>query len=277
MRKILVLALLSFVPLSMEGARLTLRDGTVVNGNFISGTERNIIFQDNNGVRRRFDTNEIRNIDFDSFNTPAGNLPARGAVDDRRYGNRDRELTDNRQFGGDRYGHTLATGTQISVRTNEAIQADNATEGRTYSAVIEQDVMDSAGNLAIPRGSDAQLVVRRVNQGGTLSAGSLALDLESVRVGGQTYRVSTTDIEKGSDRNLGANKRTAEMVGGGAVLGTLLGAIAGGGKGAAIGAAAGAAVGAGAQVLTKGDKVRVPAETILTFRLDQPLELRAIR
>jgi outer membrane lipoprotein SlyB len=64
------------------------------------------------------------------------------------------------------------------------------------------------------------------------------------------------------------------MVGGGAALGTLLGAIAGGGKGAAIGAVAGAAAGTGVQVLTKGEEIRVPAETVLNFRLDEPLQLR---
>jgi outer membrane lipoprotein SlyB len=67
------------------------------------------------------------------------------------------------------------------------------------------------------------------------------------------------------------------MVGGGAVLGTLLGAIAGGGKGAAIGAVAGAAAGGTAQVLTRGKEVRVPAETELTFRLEQSVRLRPSR
>jgi outer membrane lipoprotein SlyB len=71
------------------------------------------------------------------------------------------------------------------------------------------------------------------------------------------------------------NKRTAEMVGGGAALGTIIGAVAGGGKGAAIGAIAGTAGGAGAQVLLKGKQVRVPAETILKFKLDQPLSFQA--
>jgi len=67
------------------------------------------------------------------------------------------------------------------------------------------------------------------------------------------------------------------MVGGGAALGTLLGALAGGGKGAAIGAIAGAAAGGGVQVLTKGREIRVPAETVLHFRLDQPLHLHEAR
>ena len=65
------------------------------------------------------------------------------------------------------------------------------------------------------------------------------------------------------------------MVGGGAVLGTLIGAIAGHGKGAAIGAVAGAAAGAGTEILTRGKAVHVPAETTLRFKLDQPLRLEA--
>ena len=65
------------------------------------------------------------------------------------------------------------------------------------------------------------------------------------------------------------------MVGGGAALGTLIGAIAGHGKGAAIGAAAGAAAGAGTQILTRGKTVKVPAESTLRFKLDQPLQLQA--
>jgi outer membrane lipoprotein SlyB len=63
------------------------------------------------------------------------------------------------------------------------------------------------------------------------------------------------------------------MVGGGAVIGTIIGAIVGHGKGAAIGAAVGAAGGAGAQVLTKGKQVIIPAETVLQFNLDQAVTL----
>jgi hypothetical protein len=51
----------------------------------------------------------------------------------------------------------------------------------------------------------------------------------------------------------------------------------GGGKGAAIGAAVGAAGGAGIEVLTKGRQVRVPAETVLNFRLDNDLRLQPAR
>jgi hypothetical protein len=70
---------------------------------------------------------------------------------------------------------------------------------------------------------------------------------------------------------LGANRRTGEFAGGGAAIGAIIGAIAGQGKGAAIGAGSGAAAGIGAELLTKGGSIRVPVETVLTFRLDAPL------
>jgi hypothetical protein len=81
----------------------------------------------------------------------------------------------------------------------------------------------------------------------------------------------------GQRTGIGKNKRTAETVGAGAALGTIIGAIAGGGKGAAIGVLAGAAGGAGVQVPTRGRDVQVPSETVLKFRLDKAVRLQAER
>ncbi|HET8668308.1 MAG TPA: hypothetical protein VFM10_10040, partial [Terriglobales bacterium] len=124
--------------------------------------------------------------------------------------------------------------------------------------------------------SPATLTVSKVGGGGTLGVQSneVALALQSVTINGRSYNVATNDVNASGNRGIGANKRTAEMTGGGALLGTLVGAIAGGGKGAAIGAAVGAAGGATTQVLTKGSEVKVPAESVLTFKLDQPLTLQ---
>jgi hypothetical protein len=111
--------------------------------------------------------------------------------------------------------------------------------------------------------------------GGAVGTPELGLALRSVNVSGRTYQVATATEQQQADREgLGKNRRTAEMVGGGALLGTVIGAIAGGGTGAAVGAAVGAAGGAAAQVLTRGKEVKVPAETVLTFRLDQPIQLQ---
>jgi hypothetical protein len=168
--------------------------------------------------------------------------------------------------GGGAYG-IIPSGTQLSIRTNEAIDSRTANAGQRFSAVMAEDVRDSSGAVAIPRGSDIVLVIRRVAEN------DLVLDIDSLVVAGQRYVVSTVDLEQKGRQGIGANKRTAEMVGGGAALGAIIGAIVGGGKGAAIGAGVGAAGGAGAEVLTKGKEVRIPAETLLNFKLDSDLRL----
>jgi len=285
MRKYAIVALLTILP--VFGARLTLRDGTVLYGEFVSGTSQNIIFRDDNGVQRRFNINQLQGIDFSGVNTAAGrydnnNNRNNDTVNDNRRNDTYAQQrlgdsnTANRNDGNVRHPYDwniLPTGTSISVRNDQDINSQNAAEGRTFPASIVQDIVDSTGNIVIPRGTPATLVVRRMTEGGTLSSGNYALDLDSVQVNGRRYVVETEEIEKG-ETGIGKNKRTAEYVGGGAVLGTLLGAIAGGGKGAAIGAVAGAAAGGGVQVLTKGHEIRVPAETVLNFRLERPLHLR---
>jgi uncharacterized membrane protein YccC len=72
----------------------------------------------------------------------------------------------------------------------------------------------------------------------------------------------------------GKGKRTAVMVGGGAAGGAGIGALAGGGKGAGIGALIGAAAGVAGAGLTGNRDITLPAETALSFKLVQPLEIK---
>ena len=170
---------------------------------------------------------------------------------------------------------SVPAGTQIVVRTDEAIDSTTAREDQTFPGSVQEPVTGPDGQSLIAKGAPVQLIVRKTSSGSTTASPQLALGLESIEIGGHRYRVDTSDLAQGGDRGIGKNRRTGEYVGGGAVLGTLLGAIAGGGKGAAIGAVAGAAAGGTVQVLTKGKEVKVPAETTLRFRLDEPLNLRA--
>jgi len=165
---------------------------------------------------------------------------------------------------------TIPSGTEITVRTDEAISADaqNADTSRTYTGRVSDDIVDSDGHVLIPRGSPAELAAVR-------DSNDLMIDLRSVTVRGERYTIESEDVAPGSQKEgVGKNKRTAKYVGGGAVAGTIIGALAGGGKGAAIGALAGGAAGAGVQTLTRGKKLNVPAETNLKFRLEESLRLR---
>lgn len=169
----------------------------------------------------------------------------------------------------------VASGTSIEIRADQSINVQSGDQSRaTYPATVTRDVLDQDGRIAIPSGTPAKLrVVSEDN-------GTLTVDLHSIRLNDQNIKIIDESVNNaGSTKNggLGANKRTGEYVGGGALAGTLLGALAGGGKGAAIGAIAGGAAGAGAQVITRGKNLSIPAETKLSFRLnnDLPLPLAA--
>jgi hypothetical protein len=163
----------------------------------------------------------------------------------------------------------IPSGTEITVRTDEPIDADvqNADTSHMYRATVSKDVVGADGRVLIPRGSPASLAAIRDNN-------ALSIDLRSVRVRGVRYTVDSEDVQAGDQKEgVGKNKRTGKYVGGGAAAGALIGALAGGGKGAAIGALAGGAAGAGAQTLTRGKKLSVPAESNLTFRLQHGLRM----
>jgi hypothetical protein len=169
------------------------------------------------------------------------------------------------------YINPIPAGTTLQIRTAETIDTQ-AMDGRIFKGTVESDVRDTQGRLAIPRGATAELVVRRGPDN------DLVLDLDSITVNGRRYGVDATRNRVGGgidirNSGIGANSETARNVGGGALLGAILGAAIGGGDGAAAGAAAGAAVGAGAQILTKGRRVNVPAETLLSYRLQSDMNL----
>jgi hypothetical protein len=180
--------------------------------------------------------------------------------------NRSRDARDREGAYRD-YASSLPAGTQIRVRTDQSIDVRDRSDGRVFTGTVAEDVVSPDGRIVIPRGSRAELIVQNVREN------EMAVDLESVNVDGRRYMVAAEAYDSSRRTGLGANKRTGEYVGGGALFGTIVGAIAGGGKGAAIGALAGGAAGAGAQIITRGRAVRIPAETVLTFRLDQPLQI----
>ena len=165
----------------------------------------------------------------------------------------------------------IPAGTEVTIRTNESINARSPSDFRVYSGTVDRDVRSRTGAVVIPRGSQAELILRDAD------SNNVVLDLESVTANGVRLAVDsppeTVPAESGRKEGVGANQRTGKYVGGGAVVGAIIGAIAGGGKGAAIGAATGAGAGAVGQTVTRGHDVRLPAESLITFRLDRGLNV----
>jgi hypothetical protein len=242
-----------------------LTGGTQLQGRYAGGKADTIEFIDQQGGRHKFNISQIQSLVFSgplpASTTSAG--PVGASFAERGYVDADIEP----KSGWSR-ASTLAAGAEIVVRSIDSIDVRHPDPRQHFLASIEKDVLDSDNHVAIPRGSQAHLIAHDVGNG------ELAIDLRSVSVNGKRYILNSTNIAGVHTRDgLGANKRTGTFVGGGALLGTLLGAIAGGGRGAAIGALAGGAAGAGTQVLTRGPKLNIPSETVLSFRLDQPVFL----
>jgi hypothetical protein len=165
---------------------------------------------------------------------------------------------------------TLPSGALIVIRTTTAIDTDRNRAGDPFDAILDEDLM-SDEKIVAPRGSAVKGRIAYAKESGKLTGQSqLILELTELTVKNKFYLLRTSDYTE-----VGANRgtRTAQTVGGVAAVGAIIGAIAGGGKGAAIGAASGAAVGTGVQVVTKGQTLKVPAETILEFRLQYPLTI----
>jgi hypothetical protein len=191
------------------------------------------------------------------YNPPASSNPS--------YSNRDYSSRDSNRNSS----ITVPAGTSLVVRLIDPVDSQTDHMGQTYRASIDEPVVVD-GQTVIPRGADVIAKLVEDRQSGKLEGRTvLTLDLMQVQVNGRMVDVNTTDV---SEQSSSRGARTGKVVGGTAALGAIIGALAGGGKGAAIGAASGAAVGTGAQVMTKGQRVRIPSETRLTFILQQPLQ-----
>jgi hypothetical protein len=280
---------------SAARATVLMRDGTSIHGAVTGTSPSQITVASEDGATHTFPMTQVKSIDYDDVATtplasatssapaaapasstppvPARTVAAKAESDPahERHYHPTRDEIHTRTY-------QLAVGTDVSVRTEEAIDSGSAAEGQTYAAEIVDDVLDADNNVVIPHGSNAQIVIRSASKGNRFRGTSdLVLDLRSISVEGQQYMISTTDLRQSGKEGFGANKRTAEYTGGGAALGAIIGAIAGHGKGAAIGAGAGAGGGALTQILTKGGSIRVPAESVLSFKLDRPVQIVAAK
>ncbi len=248
-------------PEAVPHAVVQLDNGSTVSGVVKSSSQTEMVVAGDDGVERRIPMSQVRSV---SYETPPASAPSGGSEPARAAA----------PAPPPPISYEAPAGTVVPVRIAQTIDSAAATEGQTYPIDVVSDVRDPNGNVVIPGGSAGLVVINSASRGGRFKGQSdLVLSLQSVTVSGTQYAVATTAVAEVGKQGVGANKRTAKFTGGGAALGAIVGAIAGGGKGAAIGAGAGAGGGMLTQVLTKGDAIRVPAETVVTFRLQQPLRV----
>jgi hypothetical protein len=160
------------------------------------------------------------------------------------------------------------------VRLADALDSGTTQTGQIIHGTLAADVI--ADNMvAIPRGTSVTGRVVDAKDATHFSGSSLlSIELTQIELKGQPVAVSTNAF---SQQGKGRGKNTAMKTGGGAALGAIIGAIAGGGKGAAIGAASGGGLGAGVNAVTRGEQVKIPAETLVNFKLQSPISVTTSR
>ena len=166
---------------------------------------------------------------------------------------------------------TLPSGTVLTVRLASTLGSKTNSTGDRFNATIATPV-ESDGKVVLPKGAEVQgKVAQAVPQGRFKGGATLSLALESVIISGDAYGIKTSAVSR---YQKGKGKRTAAMIGGGAGGGALIGGLAGGGKGALIGALLGGGAGTAGAAYTGEKEIVLPAESMLSFKLTQPLTIK---
>jgi hypothetical protein len=169
---------------------------------------------------------------------------------------------------------TVPAGTRILIRTVDSIDSTKQKTGYRFTATLETN-LQAEDKVVAPRGTTVYGRLANASSAGRMSGSSdLTLELTDIVINGTAYPLLTSTYEiKGK----GEGGNTAKKVIGGAGLGALVGGLAGGGKGAGIGALAGAGAGTAVAASKKGEQLQIPSESLLEFRLEQPVALPVSR
>jgi len=249
---------------------LELKSGKVVQGRYLGGTAAVLRFEVN-GEIQTFSTNDVVALTFTGRSGGAAPMaapaPAPAVPPPRAAAPAPAPAPVGP--GGE---VTIPAGQSILVRMIDGVDSAKNNVGDIFHASLETD-LNVNGTVVARKGTDVYGRLAEAKKSGTFTGKSeLQLELTRLVIDGHDYPVVSSDYTL---QGKGQGASTAKKVGGVAAAGAIIGAIAGGGKGAAIGAAAGGTTGAGVQVLTKGAQVKVPSETVLEFRLQQPATVTA--
>ena len=243
---------------------LELKSGRVVQGKYLGGTQHILRFEVNGEVQT-FSTNDIVALTFTGRSSSPASTPvdAPAPAPAAAPAAAPVPATANGLV-------TIPAGQSILIRMIDGVDSSKNHVGDVFHASLETDL--TIGDAIVARkGTDVYGRLAEAQKSGNFSGKSeLQLELTRLVIDGHDYPIVSSDYTL---QGKGQGSSTAKKVGGGAALGAIIGAIAGGGKGAAIGAAAGGATGGAVQVMTKGAQVKIPSETLLEFRLQQPVSV----
>jgi hypothetical protein len=294
--KLLLLAFAGAAILSVALSRIALGDtlelktGQIVQGRFVGGSPLNIRFEVD-GREQLFATKDVLNLGFSDISdassapappsafaapassevsptpppaaAPAASAPPPAAAELPNAPTPNSTTQQNAQQGAQPLqAVTIPSGTSLLIRMIDDVDSSTNRVSDPFHASLESALL--VGNTVVAqKGADVYGMLARAKEAGKISGSSqLTLELTGIRINGDVVPIDSTTYDVAGK---GRGTQSAERIGGGAVAGAVIGGIIGGGRGAAIGATLGAGGGTAVQVMTHGDQVRIPSETLLEF------------
>lgn len=166
---------------------------------------------------------------------------------------------------------TLPAGTVLRVRTTNTLSTESVQSGETFTASLEEPLVDGGRTIAREGATVYGKVVNSDKGGRVKGRASLSVRLTELQAAnGQRIAINTDSygVQAASSK-----KKDATKVAIASGVGAAIGAIAGGGSGAAKGAGVGAGAGGGVVLATRGDAAVIPSESVLTFSLAEPVTI----
>jgi len=165
----------------------------------------------------------------------------------------------------------VPAGTLVRVRINQAVGSGINRPGDHFEATLEGPLVADGRTLA-PGGATVRGLVREARPSGRLKGrAELILTLDSLEAHGQRIALGTDSKRWESGAH---QRRNLGWLAGGTGTGALIGGLAGGPVGLGVGAGAGAAAGLTGAAVTGRRHVRLPAETLMTFRLERAVTIQ---
>jgi hypothetical protein len=163
---------------------------------------------------------------------------------------------------------TVPAGTQVVIRTAATLSTKDAKEGEVFHATLVEPLVVDGVTIA-PKGAEVEGVVVESDPGGRVKGvAQIGIALRSIQtVAGKVEIQTGPHVAEAKSSVKKDVTRGAIMTG----VGAAIGAIAGGGKGAAVGAGVGAGAGTATAMATRGEPATIPAESVLSFRLKDPV------
>jgi hypothetical protein len=264
---------------------IELKTGQIIQGKFLGGSSMNIRFRVN-GQEQVFATKDVLNISFSdtsvqgSDNAAPSPAPAPTSTDSAPsaeaapYVPPDENAAEPNPTAqasaqpDSGQGITIPADTSLLVRMIDSVDSSKNKIGDIFHASLESPLV-VGDTVVAPKGADVYGKLAQAKESGKISGGAeLTLELTGVRINGNIVPVDSTTYDVAGK---GRGKQSAGRIGGGAALGAIIGGVVGGGAGAAIGAGIGAGAGTAVHLSTHGEEIRIPSETLLEFKFEQPL------